>query len=130
MKPKSKIADEFWGGYEAPESSYVLPSRKRGRKRPVKNRSAAVLKELARSYCTEAIEIVVELMRCSESEHMQLAVAEFLFDRGIGKVGSTSDDTSSTGVLGTINVQFVKAADHEFPGEIPTIIHAKQIQSG
>ena len=41
--------------------------------------------ELARSYTTEAIETLVELMRCGKDERVRGTAAQALLDRGWGK---------------------------------------------
>lgn len=102
---------------------------KRGRKKGISNKSTAELRDLARSYAPEAVEKIRWLMNNAVAEQIQLSASALLLDRGYGKSGLVTDDFAS-GIVGVLNVKFVKAADNDISAEVPTIIHAKQIQSG
>ena len=100
---------------------------KRGRKKDIDNKSLAELKELAKSYATEAIERIRHLMNNAQSEQVQLSAAALMLERGIGKTGINNEDLDSA-FIGVLNVKFIKAANNDISREVPTIIHAKQIQ--
>ena len=71
--------------------------------------------ELARSYTVEAVETLVELMRCGKDERVRGTAAQALLDRGWGKAKVevvTSAEGSYLDVLRVVNEQTIKRQLH------------------
>ena len=59
--------------------------RRGGRQQGTPNKATAEIKDLARSYTTQALETLAQVMLAGESEAARVSAANALLDRGYGK---------------------------------------------
>lgn len=70
---------------ESAEPSKQAGNRGKGRVKGVPNKATAEIKDLARSYTAEAIEVLATVMRTSTSDAAKVAAVNAMLDRGYGK---------------------------------------------
>ena len=86
-----------------------------GRKRGVPNKATGEIKLLAQRYGSEAIEMLVKIMREGESEIARRGAANDLIDRGYGKPAQAIEHSGKIGVateLSDAELSAIAAAGH------------------